>query len=154
MASTRAQIRRANEGDCVAIAGLIAALRLQEQGRTIDHARIVSTLALAVSQPASAVFVAETDGAVVGFVVVHWIPFAMLEGTEAYVSDLIVAAELRGGGIGRQLVQSVETEATSRGCVRIMLNNRVTTESFQRGFYLKLGFRRREEFANFVKVLR
>ena len=35
-----------------------------------------------------------------------------------------------------------------------MLNNRIAAESFRRAFYLKLGFRVRDEFANLVKALR
>jgi len=133
---------------------LIADFRLEEQGLAVDRAPILSTLLTAVSQPASDVFVAESDEAVVGFVVIHWVPFPMLSGTEGYISDLIVTAELRGAGIGRRLVDAVEAEARSRGCVRLMLNNRIAAKSFQRGFYPKIGYRHREEFANFVKALR
>jgi len=154
MASPAQRIRRANEGDCSAIAELIAGLRFEEQGVAVDRAPILSTLLTAVSQPASDVFVAESDEAVVGFVVIHWVPFPMLAGTEGYISDLIVTAELRGTGIGRRLVDAVEVEARSRGCVRLMLNNRIAAKSFQRGFYPKIGYRHRDEFANFVKALR
>jgi ribosomal protein S18 acetylase RimI-like enzyme len=92
--------------------------------------------------------------AVRGFIVVHWLPFPMLGGTEAYISDLIVAREARGRGVGRELVAAVERDARARSCVRLMLNNRIGSESFQRGFYPKLGFRVRDEFASLVKVLR
>jgi GNAT superfamily N-acetyltransferase len=77
----------------------------------------------------------------------------MLGGTEAYVSDLIVRRDQRGRGVGRRLVAVVEAEARRRGCVRVMLNNRIAAESFRRSFYLKLGFRVRDDFANLVKAL-
>jgi len=154
MANPAQRIRRANKSDCSAIAELIADFRLEEQGLAVDRAPILSTLLTAVSQPACDVFVAESDEAVVGFVVIHWVPFPMVAGTEGYISDLIVTAELRGAGIGRRLVDAVEAEARSRGCVRLMLNNRIDAKSFQRGFYPKIGYRHREEFANFVKALR
>jgi GNAT superfamily N-acetyltransferase len=154
MADSAQRIRRANESDCSVIAELIADLRREEQGLAVDRAPILSAILAAVSQPASEVFVAECDGVVSGFVVVHWLPFPMLAGTEGYISDLIVAAELRAAGIGRGLVGAVEAEARSRGCVRLMLNNRIAAKSFQRGFYPKLGYRHREDFANFVKPLR
>ena len=154
MANPVEQIRRARESDCPAVVDLIADLRHKEQGLVVDRAPILSTLSSALREPACLVLVAEAEGVVVGFVVVHWVVFPMLAGTEAYVSDLIVAATRRGRGIGRSLVGAVEEEARSRGCVRLMLNNRIAANSFQRGFYPKLGYRHREEFANFVKPLR
>ena len=44
----------------------------------------------------------------------------------------------------------VETLAISRSCSRLMLVNRKSRESYRRGFYKKLGWEEREEFANFV----
>jgi len=108
----------------------------------------------AIACATTSVLVAEQAAGVLGFIVVHWLPFPMLAGTEAYVSDLIVGRQSRGQGIGRDLVAAAEQEARARSCVRLMLNNRVTAESFQRAFYPKLGFRVRNEFANLVKVLR
>src|SRR3954447_12676521 len=98
MAAPAERVRPANESDCQAIAELIASLRLEELGLAVDRAPILSTVASAVSQPGCGVFVAESGDAIVGFIVVHWVPFPMLAGTEAYISDLIVAAELRGEG--------------------------------------------------------
>jgi ribosomal protein S18 acetylase RimI-like enzyme len=154
VANSAEGIRRANENDCPAVADLIADLRFEEKGLTVDRAPILSTVRAAVSDPACAVLVAEFHGAIAGFVVAHWVPFPMLAGTEGYISDLIVAAEQRGAGIGRQLVAAVEEEARSRGCVRLMLNNRIAAQSFERGFYAKIGYRHREDVANFVKTLR
>jgi ribosomal protein S18 acetylase RimI-like enzyme len=148
-----AQVRDAHERDCSAVCDLIVELRCEEQKPPRARAPIEAAIRAALDQPASAVFVAESGDAVVGFIVAHWIPFPMVAGTEAYISDLIVAAGRRGAGIGRSLVDTVERHARERGCVRIMLNNHTAAGSFQRGFYRKLGYRHREEFANFVKVL-
>ncbi|MBV9470044.1 MAG: GNAT family N-acetyltransferase [Abitibacteriaceae bacterium] len=147
------QIRRACESGCMAVVELIANLRLAEQGTIVDRAPILATTLLAVREPACAVFVAEAESEIVGFIIVHWVPFPMLAGMEAYISDLVVAANRRGSGIGQRLVALVEDEARSRGCARLMLNNRIAASSFQRGFYRKLGYRHREDFANFVKSL-
>jgi len=154
MPKLREQIRRARESDCPAVADLIADLRREEQSRAPDRPPVLATVALAVKDPSCAVFVAKSNDGVIGFIVVHWIPFPMLAGTEAYISDLIVAAGRRGSGIGQRLVGAVEGEARSRGCVRLMLNNRIAAASFERRFYPRLGFRHRDEFANFVKALR
>ena len=77
----------------------------------------------------------------------------MIQGWEAYISDLLVSQSLRGGGIGRLLLETAQSEARERGCARLMLNNRKTALSFVHGFYPKHGFREREGFANFVKPL-
>jgi ribosomal protein S18 acetylase RimI-like enzyme len=154
MADAAEEIRRGREEDCVAIIELIEALR-REDGRT-PAARDSAAEAVrsCLSSPGCALYVAARGGKVDGFIVVHWIPFPMLAGTEAYISDLIVERTQRGRGIGRRLVAVVESEARAQGCVRLMLNNRVAAEAFKRAFYAKLGFRAREDFANLVRPLR
>jgi len=93
------------------------------------------------------------DDKVLGYLVVHWIPFPALPGFEGYISDLIVASKARGQGLGRALLQAAEEEAKSNGATRLMLNNRKSADSYDRQFYAKLGFSERIEFANFVKSL-
>lgn len=57
-----------------------------------------------------------------------------------YIDLLFVPAQLRGSGIGAELVRAAEEEARRRGCTMAML----FTFAFQApGFYLKLGY---EEF--------
>ena len=147
-------IRSGADSDSDAIASLIAELRMEEHGTSSDRAGLASVVRSAIACPTTSVLVAGNVGRVRGFIVVHWLPFPMLGGTEAYISDLIVGRESRGQGVGRDLVAAAEREARARSCVRLMLNNRVAAESFQRRFYPKLGFRVRDEFANLVKVLR
>ena len=154
MADTAQEIRRGREDDCVAIIELIEALRREEGGVSRDRNSAAEAVRSCLASPGSGVYVAARGGEVDGFIVVHWIPFPLLAGTEAYISDLIVERSQRGQGTGRRLVAVVESEARDRGCVRLMLNNRVAAESFKRGFYAKLGFRAREEFSNLVKLLR
>jgi GNAT superfamily N-acetyltransferase len=77
----------------------------------------------------------------------------MIEGTEGYISDLIVERAARGRGVGSQLIGTAEERARERRCKRLMLNNRITAQSFIREFYPKHGFRQRDGFANLVKAL-
>lgn len=50
-------------------------------------------------------------------------------------------------------MEAVEVRANEMRCERLMLNNRVAAESFERGFFVKAGFHQRTDFANFVKPL-
>jgi GNAT superfamily N-acetyltransferase len=153
MADAAQEIRRGRDEDCDAIIELIEALRREDGGAPSDRDAAAAAVRSCLTAPGSGVYVAARGGAVDGFIVVHWIPFPMLAGTEAYISDLIVERMQRGRGTGRRLVAVVESEARRRGCVRLMLNNRVAAESFKRAFYSKLGFRARDDFANLVRPL-
>lgn len=53
------------------------------------------------------------------------------------IDNFWLHADLRGQGVGRQLLRMAEAEAKARGCVRVTL----TTFGFQaRGFYEKQGY--------------
>lgn len=69
----------------------------------------------AVGEESTIVVTARRDGRAVG----------LLEGWQwadlAYVSDLIVAEDVRGEGIGRHLLARFEAEARSRGCTSLAL---------------------------------
>lgn len=151
---TEPTIRPFAATDSEAIVNLIVEYRAEDHGRSVDRSVIAATLRGFASSAQDRIFVAEIAGDVVGYIAIHWVPFPMIQGWEAYISDLIVSQSVRGAGIGRRLLESVESEARGRGCSRLMLNNSKTTQSFVRGFYPKHGFREREGFANFVKPLR
>ncbi len=64
------------------------------------------------------------------------------------VEWLWVHEELRGQGIGRDLMNRAEEEAVRRGCARMV----VDTHSFQApGFYQKLGFQIAGVYTDFPK---
>lgn len=54
-----------------------------------------------------------------------------------FVELLVVPAELRGRGVGSELMQRAEREAFSRGCHSVWLD---TFEFQARGFYERLGY--------------
>src|SRR5262245_52862899 len=96
-------------------------------------------------------FVAESaDGKIVGYGSVHWLPYLFLQGPEGYVSELFVRESARGQGIGRELLRNIETEAKTRGCVRLSLINLRNRESYMRQFYVKAGWEERPDAANFI----
>ena len=89
----------------------------------------------------------------VGFTAVHWLSYLILSGPEGYVSELFLAEAARGQGVGTELLTAVIQQAKHRGCCRLQFLNMRNRESYQRGFYAKLGWQERENAANFVLPL-
>ncbi len=146
-----ARTRGADAADVTGVVELVIAHAMDERGAAIDADAVERAVRLCLESAEREVIVAEREGRIAGYVAVHWIPFPMLAGTEAYISDLIVDRAMRGAGLGSRLIAEVERRARERGCARLMLNNRMAADSFTRGFYAKLGFRHRDDFANMVK---
>jgi GNAT superfamily N-acetyltransferase len=151
---TEPVVRACEPSDSESIVSLIADYRAEHPGRVADRDAVVASLTLFTSSTQDRILVAEKDGMVAGYVAFHFVPFPMIQGVEAYVSDLLVASAMRGVGIGGLLLRAAESEARERGCVRLMLNNHKTDLSYARDFYPKHEFRERDDFANFVKPLR
>lgn len=151
-------IRKAAREDVPALAQIVAAYH-SEKGSPLEPGAVArgaaEQLRACLDDSANhTIYVARSAGGeVLGYVAVHWIPFPILTRVEGYVSDLLVSAGARGQSAGRALLSAVEAEARARGCVRLMLNNRHTAESYRRGFYAKAGFTERTGMANFVKEL-
>lgn len=85
-----------------------------------------------------AVFVARIGAGVVGMVAVseqrHW------SGTlDAYVGELVTAADLEGRGIGRTLLARAEQWARDRGLSRLTLETGAANAR-AREFYARLGY--------------
>lgn len=89
-----------------------------------------------------------------GYGAVHWLPIAVLQGWEGYVSELFIAAVARGAGLGQQLLDAATQAARDKGCVRIWLLNNRERSSYVRGFYPQQGWSEQAEMARFVLPLR
>jgi len=89
-----------------------------------------------------AVFVAEEDGAVVGFICV-WARVPPDDPSErrfsAHVSDLVVLPAWRGRGIGRALIARGEAYARARGAERLRIGVLAKNEGARR-LYAATGF--------------
>jgi GNAT superfamily N-acetyltransferase len=120
--------------------------------------RITRLLEMCLVDGSHAVYVAEacataqrgSGGRVLGYAAVHWLPYLILPGPEGYVSDLFVAPDARGQGVGGELLAVVREAAERRGCSRLALLNNRDRESYQRGFYAKRGWEERGEMVNFI----
>ena len=87
-----------------------------------------------------AMFVADEDGRVAGWVHVHddW---TLESGRAAELMGLVVSEARRGSGIGRALVAEAERWARDRGCPRLRVRSNVIREDAHR-FYDTLGYER------------
>ncbi len=151
-------IEIAIEEDAAALAELIAEYNTEGTvSRNLASVFNVSELQLRTclaDRENNTIFIARAnDNELLGYIAVHWIPFPMLLGSEGYISDLLISRDVRGRGIGQELLAAAEDEAKARGCHRLMLNNRRSSDSYKRQFYIKTGFTERTFYSNFIKQL-
>ncbi len=83
--------------------------------------------------------IAERDGEIVGFVIVHIDQVAA--GWRGYVVTLDVAAEYRRRGLAGQMMQAVEMLAEAAGALRMELHVFTENEAAIR-FYERIGYER------------
>lgn len=147
-----AQIRQIKLEDTEGIVAVLAELAREEDHASFDADKVAGLVQEYVNAAGRMIYVADRGG-IIGYAAVHWIPFPMLGGREGYISDLVVGGTERGTGVGSRLLAAVEDRARELRCKRLMLNNRISSEAYQRGLYSKHGFQHRSHFANFVKIL-
>jgi GNAT superfamily N-acetyltransferase len=95
--------------------------------------------ALAGEPDENALFVAEVDGRVAGWVHVHLYSL-LVDDPEAEIGGLVVDASRRGQGLGAQLMAAAEAWAREKGCPSVYLrSNTMRTEAH--AFYQQLGYR-------------
>jgi len=120
-----AVIRNAEDGDARAIASLLRSVPgLWDPTWRPD----VVERALAASDGVA--FVAQEDSEVVGFACAHDVGF------RAYLSELVVRPNAQAQGIGRALVEAVESSLAGRGCAVLISDVWHDAE----GFYRVLGW--------------
>ncbi len=94
-----------------------------------------------LANPEHAVWVAEQDQVVVGWVNVY-VLYEIADPPLVFVAGLVVDEKRRGQGIGRALMGRVEQWAVEHGCHEVQLRSRVTRVEAHR-FYESIGY---EEF--------
>lgn len=104
------RVRAADEGDRHAVVALWHACGLTRPWNDPE-----ADFARAIGGEASTVLVAETDGAVVGSVMVGD------DGHRGWIYYLAVAPAARRSGLGRQLMAAAEEWLRARGCPKIQL---------------------------------
>jgi GNAT superfamily N-acetyltransferase len=130
-------IRRAKPSDSDAIAALVAQL-----GYPTDAGEVRVRLERLLSSADAIVMVAEEHEEVLGLITSDQQHLIYRSRPQCRITALVVRDDSRGRGIGRALVQLVETAARDRGCFRLELTTRAGRPDAL-PFYASLGFAER-----------
>lgn len=128
------RIRKANQEDAGAIAGLLE--QLGYSGAQAFLAERITTLA---DDSSEELVVGEDNGRVVAVLSLHFIPQLAVEGPFARISYLCVQEGLRSQGIGGKLEEYAEATAKAKGCDRIELHCHGRRTDAHR-FYFRQGY--------------
>ena len=145
-------IRRATSADVPAL-GKLGALLVRTH-HEFDRQRFIpetpqtpaayaSFLGTQLERSDAAVFVAELEGAVIGYSYagLEDYDYMSLRGPAGALYDLVVDTERRRHGVGRKLLDATMEFLESRGAPRVVLSTAVRNEAAQRLFE-SAGFRR------------
>jgi len=99
-----------------------------------------------------AVWVAESDGRLVGYLIAVLVLSVEHQGLMAEIDEFFVLPEARSCGVGRQLLAAAETALAARGCVRLQLQLGVASLA-GRGFYQHRGYAARAGYELLDKPL-
>lgn len=124
---------------------------VEELGYPSSPEDVLARLTRLLHEPEQAVFVAEGEAGILGWV--HVQEFLSLAGDPAgLVTGLVVAAAARGRGIGRGLLAEAEAWARARGLASMRLRSRVARTAAH-AFYLHLGYAITKQQLQFRKDL-
>ena len=94
-----------------------------------------------VESPATTLFIARLDGAIVGSLTLA--VFRIPTGVRAWIEDVVVDASARGQGVGEALNQAALAQARRLGARTVDLTSRPSREAANR-LYQRLGFAARD----------
>jgi len=152
-------IRAAVTADAAALSPLLSALGYPADERVIvDRLRQLqasesvseSTSGSSESGLPGAVFVADRDGELLGFITLHRTPVLHRPTAVGRITGLAVIAKARGLGVGRLLVEAAERRFVEEGLARL----EVTSSALHgpaHAFYRHLGYE--DQGVRFAKVL-
>jgi len=129
-------IRRANNSDISSLIGLLEILFSIESDFAIDEFKQRSGLRMMLDDATNrCIMVAEKNQQVVGMCTTQILVSTAEGGLVALIEDLVVGKEHRGEGIGRGLLQAIESWAVAKGVKRLQLladqNNTLALEFYK-----------------------
>jgi GNAT superfamily N-acetyltransferase len=139
-------LRRARRQDVAAIVALYADDVLGAARETPDALdRYYAAFDELVGDANQELIVAERDGVVVGTLQLTYLRHLSHGGSRvAQIEAVRVAAALRGGGLGAEMMRWAIARARAAGCVRVQLTSNKDRVDAHR-FYERLGFSRSHE---------
>jgi GNAT superfamily N-acetyltransferase len=133
-ASDQLSVREASLADASTIAELITQL-----GYPVTGSEISDRLAYWLPDPMSVIFVAETDGRIIGSLSLHAIPYLERTGRWARIESLVVDESARGTGAGRALIAAAEEAARQWNCLNVEVTSS-RSRADAHAFYQQMGF--------------
>lgn len=129
------QVRLARSADAEAINELLDQLGYPQDGQATTAARIQTW----VADPASAAYVADVRGDLLGVIAVHICPFFERDGARGRIAALAVSDRARRRGVGSRLVAAAESFAAGHGCLRMEVTSGDRRPDAHR-FYQRCGY--------------
>ncbi|MEQ1911574.1 MAG: GNAT family N-acetyltransferase [Vicinamibacterales bacterium] len=133
------EVRRSHREDFPQILDL---LRELWPGRELDEEAVRLVFLEALSSDSYVYFSACDQARVVGFASLHILKSLRTAGPFGHLDELIVAAAVRGRGIGGRLLDAATVAAQARNCLRVEFNSGIQRADTHR-FYESRGFERR-----------
>lgn len=128
------QVRPATLADAPALLPLLEQLGYPDCDGFVER-----RIAELIAHPDAALWVAQAEGEVLGFISLHFVPQLARAGDFCRISYLCVAEDARSLGLGALLEAAAEREARRRGCDRIELHSHQRrTRAHQ--FYARQGY--------------
>jgi GNAT superfamily N-acetyltransferase len=132
--ATALAIRPPRGGDLATLAELSAQLGYPVTAEVLEG----RLAAVAANDDAAVLVASDPADRPIGWVHVE-LKRTLVSPPTAQVVGLVVDAEARGAGIGRDLLRAAEEWALARGCRRMLVGTRVTRERAHR-FYTREGY--------------
>lgn len=141
---TTSIIRAATAGDIPAVVALLADDDLgrsrEDLSTPLNPAYLEAFNAIA-DDPNQLLVVMERNGTIVGCLQLSYLPGLSHRGIwRGQIEGVRIASSLRGGGLGRQLIEWAVVECRRRGCSVVQLTSSNSRVAAQR-FYASLGFK-------------
>jgi predicted N-acetyltransferase YhbS len=118
-----------------------------------DGSTLRQRLSALINEENALLLVAECNKKVVGYIHGEIVKYLLFAGSEMLISEVFVMENMRGKGVGKALIDAMETEAVKQRCFRITVLNSRERESYKRGFYPSMGYEERQGTAVFIKRL-
>jgi GNAT superfamily N-acetyltransferase len=136
-------MREATQADLPAVIELLIDDELgrlrEDSSLPLDPGYLAAFDAIA-RDPNQYLVVAEHDGRVAGTLQLSFLPGLSYKGAwRGQIEAVRIAADLRGGGLGAQMVEWAIARCRARGCRIVQLSSNAT-RTRAHGFYARLGF--------------